>query len=297
MIRVRKTLALCCAALLLACGQPPGEGPALWRVSDADSTVYLFGTVHVLPRELQWKSERITKAFADSETIWFETPTDAAAGAKIAAIVAAEGMNPPGVTLSSQLAPADRARLVRVTASLGVAPGALERVRPWVAAVQLSLALLLKQGHDPAAGVEHVLEADAAAQGKRTAYFETPEEQMALFAGLTPEAERRFLSATLRQIEEEAHIGAEMDRLWASGDTGALGRLLAAMTEEAGPEIADALIYRRNERWAARIDDMVDGGAGVAFVAVGAAHMSGPRGLPALLRAQGHRVDGPEIVK
>lgn len=294
MIHVRSILALTCAVLLLACSGPADEGPALWRVSDADSTVYLFGTVHVLPRELHWKSERVRAAFSASEAIWFETPTDAAAGATIAAIVAERGANPPGVTLSSQLSAPDRARLARVTASLGLAPGALERARPWLASIQLSLALLLKQGRNPEAGVERVMEADAAAQGKRTAYFETPEEQMALFGRLTPEAELRFLSATLRQIEEEAQTTGEMERLWASGDVEAFAPLIEAMTAEAGPEVADALIYRRNRAWAARIDEMMAGG-GVVFVAVGAAHMVGPRGLPALLRAEGHRVDGPKF--
>lgn len=291
MARVRTVLALCCAGLLLAC-TPRTEGPALWRVSDADSEVYLFGTVHVLPPGLAWKSARVMAAFAAADTIWFETPTDGAAGVRIAAIVAQKGANPPGVTLSSQLGAEDRARLARVAASLGMAPAALEGARPWVAALQLSLALLLKQGHDAAAGAERVLEADAAAQGKRTAYLETAEQQMAVFDALSPEAERRFLSATLRQIEEEADAPAAMDRLWASGRAGELGRRVAAMIEEAGPEIAEALIYRRNEAWAERIDETMQG-EGVAFVAVGAAHMSGARGLPALLRAKGHRVEGP----
>lgn len=294
MARVRTVLALFCAALLLACSARPDDGPALWRVSDADSVIYLFGTVHVLPRDLAWKSARVKAAFAAADTIWFETPTDDAAGARIAAIVAETGANPPGVTLSSQLGAEDRARLTRVAASLGVAPATLEPARPWLAALQLSLALLVSQGHDPVAGAERVLEADAAAAGKRTAYFETAQEQMAVFGALSPEAERRFLRATLRQIEAEADAVAEMDRLWASGEAEKLGNLVAAMIEEAGPEVAEALIWRRNEAWAMRIDEVMEG-EGVAFVAVGAAHMSGSRGLPSLLRAKGHRVDGPEI--
>lgn len=292
----RTFLALACAALVATCGPAPGSrpasGPALWRVHDADSDVYLFGTVHVLPQGLSWKSPSVRQAFARAGTIWFETRTDDAAGAKIAAFVAAHGVNPPGVTLSSQLAPDDRARLARVTAMLALDRAALERMRPWVAALQLSLALLQKQGRAADAGVEQALEADAAAQGKQTAYFETAEDQLRIFTTLSAPAERRFLTSTLRQIEEDADSSDRMDGLWARGQAHELGVLILEQAEEAGPDTAEALIYQRNRAWADRIDEIM-AGKGIAFVAVGAAHMAGPRGVPALLQARGHVVDGP----
>lgn len=289
---MRTVLALACAAFLFACAPRPTAGPALWSVRDADSQVILFGTVHVLPEGLKWKTPQIEASFASADTVWFETPTDADAALEIAAIVAEDGANPPGLTLSEQLAPADRARLARVAARAGLSLAALESVRPWVAALQLSLAILAKQGHSPDSGVERVLEADAARLGKEIAYFETAADQMAVFTGLTPRAQAQFLSATLRQIEEESRAGANMDKLWATGRANELGRLVTRMIEESGPEVAEALIYRRNAAWAARIDEVMQG-SGVAFVAVGAAHMTGPRGLPALLQAKGHTVAGP----
>lgn len=293
MRRVTFWLAMACVVFLATCAPAPQEkGPALWRVSDADSEIYLFGTVHVLPATLQWQSKRIVDAFNGAEVIWFETPTDEAAGRKIAGIVARTGVNPPGVTLSSQLAPQDQARLTRVATSLNVPPQSLEPLRPWLAALQLSVALLNRQGHSASAGVEATLSADAAALGKRTAYFETAEEQMAIFATLPRDAELKFLTTTLRQIEEDADDTDTLNRLWAQGDTPAFDALVAKLTNEAGPETAEALIYARNARFAAAIAEMLKG-KGRAFVAVGAAHMSGERGVPALLKAQGHAVEGP----
>ncbi len=293
MRRVTLWLAMACVAFLAACAPAPQEkGPALWRVSDADSEIYLFGTVHVLPATLKWKSKRLVDAFNGADVIWFETPTDDAAGRKIAAIVTRTGVNPPGVTLSSQLAPQDQARLLRVAISLNAPPQSLEPLRPWLAALQLSLALLNKQGHSAGAGVETTLSADAAALGKSTAYFETAEEQMAIFATLPRDAELRFLTTTLRQIEEDADDTERLNRLWATGDTAGFDTLVATLTDEAGPETADALIYARNARFAAAIDTMMQG-KGRAFVAVGAAHMAGARGIPALLRVKGHAVEGP----
>jgi hypothetical protein len=293
---LRTAAALCCVLLALGCAPSPSAGPALWRVTDADSTVILFGTVHVLPENLSWKSPRVEAAFASADTVWFETATDAQAAERITAIVADEGANPPGLTLSEQLEPEDRARLSRVSQRAGVSLAALESVRPWVAALRLSLAVLVKQGHSPDVGVERVLEADAVRQGKQIAYFETAEDQMAVFTGLSPRAQAQFLSATLRQIEQESGAGNDMDKLWASGRADELGRLVTRMIEEAGPEVAEALIYRRNAAWAERIDEVM-AGKGVAFVAVGAAHMTGPRGLPALLEAKGHTVRREGVVR
>lgn len=293
MRRVKIWAALLCALLLATCAPAPKTtGPALWRLTDADSEIYLLGTVHVLPPDLAWKTPAIARAFARADTVWFETPTDDASGRTIAEIVARDGVNPRGVTLSSQLAPEDRARLARVAASLGVPLAALEPYRPWMAALQLSLAKLTRQGHAASSGVEQALEKDAAAQKKGVAYFETVEEQIAIFTTLSPAAQRAFLTTTLRQIEDEKDETAEADRLWASGQADALARLIGGEIEEAGPETAEALIYARNARFAARIDALMKG-HGRAFVAVGAAHMAGPRGVPALLRAKGYAVEGP----
>lgn len=290
---VRTLLALACAVALSACApKPVMQGPALWRLADADSEIWLMGTVHVLPKGLRWKSPAIEAAFARADTIWFETPTDDVAGARIDAIVARDGVNPAGVTLSSQLDPDTLERLARVAASLGVPLAALEPTRPWLAALQLSLAQLAKEGHAAEYGVENILEAEANAAGKQRAYLETVEAQMAIFPGLSRDAELLFLRTTLRQIEEDDGASAELNRLWASGDAEGFARLTQKLIDEAGPETAEALIYARNARWAEQIDALMDG-EGRAFVAVGAAHMVGEKGLPALLRAKGFVVEGP----
>lgn len=287
----RRFLILCLVAVV-GCASPRADGPSLWRLRDADSEIYLFGTVHVLPPALKWRTPRIDAAFARADTIWFETPTDDAAGAKIAAIVAVSGRNPAGVTLSSRLQPADRARLQRVARKVGVSVEALEPLRPWLAALQISLAELQRQGHDADSGVEHVLEAEARTQGKRKAYFETAEDQISIFSTLPPADEDAFLVATLRQVEEDAEDPAELARLWASGQSRELGAKVEELAREAGPRVADALLDRRNQRFADAIAREMQG-HGVAFVAVGAAHMTGPKGVPALLAARGFKVEGP----
>jgi uncharacterized protein YbaP (TraB family) len=268
------------------------QGPALWRISDKDSEIWLFGTVHVLPPTLKWRGPKIERAFDGAETIYFETATDAPAQSTIAAMVQRYGYNKPGVALSSLISGADRARLARICAKLHIAPAQLEPARPWLAAVQISVAEVMAQGQAQAAGVEQVLDADARAHNKKRAYFESAEEQIRFFADLDTEVQLQFLSATLREIENEPGDVDTLDQAWARGDVKTLSRELNRDLRSAGPEIYAALIRDRNRRWADEIDTMMKG-SGTAFIAVGAAHLVGKDGVPALLRAKGYVVEGP----
>jgi hypothetical protein len=293
-MKALRTFALAAVVLLCACAPKADTGgPAMWRLTDADSEIWILGTVHVLPGALKWRTARIDKAFRDADVVWFEAATEGEDVAReLAALVQRVGVNPPGVTLSSRLTVEEKARFETVARSVDIDPAALEGARPWLAALELSMAMLVKQGADPDAGVESVLEAEAARLGKSVSYFETAAQQMHFLADLSPEAEMRFFVSTLRQIAEDAGQNEVMDDLWANGRVDELGALLNEMIGEAGPEVADAIIYRRNAAWSERIDAMMQG-KGRIFVAVGAAHMTGPRGVPALLRAKGYTVEGP----
>jgi len=150
-----------CAVLVACHAAPPAKapvqpGPTLWRLTDADSEIWILGSVHVLPPGLKWRTPAIDAAFAAADVVVFETPTDAAAQADIAATVRATSANPPGVTLSSLLSEAEAAKLHRVAKGLGVEPATLEPLRPWLAAVALSMRSVVAQGHDPNSGVEQI---------------------------------------------------------------------------------------------------------------------------------------------
>ncbi len=283
--------ALCLAAAIASCA-PRGEGPALWRIADADSEIWLFGTVHVLPPRLVWRTARIDAAFEAADTIVFETDVDAAGAAGFADLVQRHGTLPDGETLAARLDADGRARLARVIAQLNLNPVVLARARPWLAALQISLAFAQRSGSDPDAGVETVLAADARRAGKALAYLETPEQQIRALADLSPEAETRFLDATLRQIEDDSGESDALDESWARGNTNALAAQLDRLLREAGPEAYAAIVTTRNEAWANEIAAMLDG-EGRVFVAVGAAHLVGDDSVVALLRARGVEVDGP----
>lgn len=268
--------------------QAAGE-PALWRISDADSEIWLFGTVHVLPPTLDWRGPRFEAAFAAAEEL--VTETDIAAEDYTALVTRFGALPADAPGLSAQLG-ADASRLSSVARALNVDSAALERDRPWFAAIKLSFAYAVAHGHSPEAGVENVLVPEARAAGKRVTHLETTEQQIRTLAELPAEDELRFLVVTLRQLEEDRGSLDASDSIWARGDTETLGRELDAQIAEAGPEVVAAILTRRNEAWTAEIERRL-AGSGRIFYAVGAAHLVGEHSVVAMLRARGVEVEGP----
>jgi len=292
-VRILSLLACLIASLALATCAPPRQSePALWRITDQDSEIWLFGSVHVLPPDLAWRGPHVSEAFAAAEEFVTETDTGDEAQQSFASLAARYGALPPGRTLSQLLGDSDQGRLIDAARELGLDAGALNRQRPWLAALQLSTAYAIRAGHRPEAGVEAVLGADARASGKRLWFLETPEQQIRTLADLPEQDELHFLRLTLRDLERGAGAMSAMDEAWARGDVATLEALLDAEWEAAGPTIHAALITNRNRDWAEQIERRLDG-SGRVFIAVGAAHLLGDDSVIALLRARGVAVEGP----
>jgi uncharacterized protein len=275
---------------LAACGPPPE--PAMWRIADEDSEIWLFGSVHLLPEDVKWDGPRWQAAFAEADEFVTETDTSAEAGAAFPQLAAQYGTLPEGQRLSDLMSADDRARLGRAATLSGLDPAALEGLRPWLAALQLSYGYAQRVGHRSDLGVEGVLAARARNEGKTLSFFETPEEQVRILADLAPEDEARFLSVTLRQIEEEADTMRVLDRAWARGDVATLDRALSQEWLEGGAAVHEAVILRRNRAWADDIQRRLEG-SGRVFIAVGAAHLIGDGSVVDILRARGVEVEGP----
>lgn len=284
------TLGWALAACAPAAPPPEAPSPALWRIRDADSEIWLFGTVHVLPEHVRWRTPALDAAFAAADALMVET--DVADQAGFAAAIAPQALLPADARLPALLDGDAAARLARVAAGLGIDPDSLARTRPWLAALRLSTAFAEARGHRAAYGVETVLTAEARAAGKPVRFLESPHAQIEALAGLSRGEEIRFLAAALRQMEQQPGALEAIDAAWARGDVQALEALMNADLAEAGPNVRARLISARNRRWADEIAAELDG-AGRVFIAVGAAHLVGADGVPALLRARGIAVEGP----
>lgn len=254
--------------------------PAIWVVKDADTTVYLFGTVHVLKPGLSWFDEAVKAAFDKSDQVVLEMiepdlPTMQGLIVKTAMTPATEP------TLTSKLPEDKRAPYAAALADLGMPATALDRFEPWFAAMTLSVAPLAKLGYDPNSGAERTISAAAKAANKELVGLETAEQQLGYFDALPADLQVKFLVNT---INDYANTGPLLDKMvvqWAAGDPAALG---STMNDEIRktPELAKVVLAERNSRWADWITARM-AKPGTVFVAVGAGHLTGNDSVQAYL--------------
>jgi uncharacterized protein YbaP (TraB family) len=278
------------AALLALAPAAASAEPPLWVARDADSTIYLFGSVHALAPGMAWRTPAVERALAESGEVWVET-TDIADPDGIRAVFRAYGIDPTR-PLSSELDAGERRALAAALATTGLPPGALEPMRPWFATLVLSTASIVAAGFDPALGPDLAILAEARAAGTPVLGFETVEHEVRLLAGM-PDGTGRTL---LRQAIAEADTGGDIAgiaRFWLEGDMAGLADLVFGDPAAAPPEYR--IFYRlmfveRNRDWAETLLDRL-AGRGTSFVVVGAGHLVGPDSLVAMLEAQGVTVD------
>jgi uncharacterized protein YbaP (TraB family) len=268
-----------------------GDGPALWVVKDADSTLYLFGSVHVLRPTTGWASPRVEAAFDSASEIWFEisNPDDQSA---LMPLIQQHGLSPE-TPLSSLLTAEENAELEAAAQSMGTSAAQLQSLRPWLAALTLSVAPLVKAGYDPKSGVELVLKARAEAAGKPIHGFETVDKQIGILAGLPAEVQLTFLRETLKDYENAVTLLDTMVEAWAKGDVATLDRVMVEEMKDASPALYQAVLVDRNIDWANQIQTML-AGSGTAFIAVGAGHLTGDDSVQAFLQKRGVTVEAAE---
>ncbi|MFO1069838.1 MAG: TraB/GumN family protein [Geminicoccaceae bacterium] len=263
--------------------------PALWVVRDADSTLYLFGTIHIRRPGADWGSAAVREALDGSETVWTEVDLDEGESDRQAAMLLAAGTS--GVpTLLASVEPGRRDQLLAAAGELGIPEAQLDRMEPWLAALLITVIPMTRAGYDPQAGIDEAVVAEARAQGKALAWLETPQRQIAMFDGLSPQLQLAFLYETLDGYADgPAAIGA-LEQAWERGDTESLDDEVVGAMAERYPELYAVLITDRNRLWADRLA-LILHGSGTDFVAVGAGHLVGEQSVPALLEAKGYKVE------
>ena len=160
----------------------PAKGPALWKVADADTTIYLFGTVHVLPKEIEWYDATIAKALEGSDILVTEIPMDSSSEAAMQQLTMTKGMLPAGTTLRSLLTAEQTTQYTAALAKLGAPPEAFDPLKPWLAALTFTIVPLMQSGYDPNSGVEKVLLSKVGDKPKGA--LETAEFQLGIFDGM-----------------------------------------------------------------------------------------------------------------
>jgi uncharacterized protein YbaP (TraB family) len=282
---MKRLLARCAIGLLLLLPAAALADPALWVVKDADTTIYLFGTVHLMPKDADWHYPMLNRALTDSQTLYVELTDDNPAN--IAGLVLRLGMD-TAHPLTSQLSESEAQRL-RLLANKAGVPGGIQTLnimRPWLAALTLSLAPLKNAGMDPAQGVDQQLKAQMTAEHKPVIGLETAEQQIRLLADLPRAVELGLLRSSMRDADQGTIKLGQMIAAWQAGDPDAIDRVGIAEMRAQEPKLYQVMLVQRNQAWAAKIASLLQQ-PGTIFIAVGAAHLAGPDSVQVQLRKIG----------
>lgn len=261
-----------------------GDGPALWVIRDADSTVYLFGTVHMLKPGTAWGSDKVDAAFASASDIWFEV-TDPNDQAALGPLFQQYGMSPDR-PLSSWLTAEEQAVFNEAVQAVGLSPAQIDPARPWFAALMIATGPLKAAGFASELGVELNLRGRALAEGKTIHGFETLDQQVGGLARMSDDGQMVYLRHYLKTWNSAAD---QMERAvagWTSGDMDAMAAFAHDNGRAISEETHQVFLATRNADWADQIQTLLNG-SGTAFVAVGAAHLAGDDSLQQLLARRG----------
>ncbi|MGC1302411.1 MAG: TraB/GumN family protein [Caulobacteraceae bacterium] len=266
--------------------------PPVWHVEEpGGGRITLFGSVHLLSDATRWRSPALDADLASAGAIWFEIPIDAASQAEAGQLALEKGMLPKGQTLDAVLPPELYARAAALAAREGLPGASLQRLRPWMAELTLSLLYFQKQGARADLGVEDQLSA-AVPPGAQRGAFETVAGQIDLFADDPLPEQIASLRETLDEIDKDPAIYDRLAKAWSSGDVQGIEREAIEPMQQEDHGLYERLIVDRNRRFASRIAQLAHEGRNV-FVVVGVGHLVGADGVPALLRQDGLKVEGP----
>ena len=269
---IRGLIVIALVGALAACGITHDRAtPPMWKVSDGDTTVWLLGSMHLLPSRADWRSDTVTRAINGADTLVLET--DPTATADFDAVGKAPGLPP----LAKRVGADRQTALARAIERTGQPGDAFDGYKDWAAAVMLATGDALSSRATAQNGVDAQLWA-AFAKRQRVA-LEQPGEQLRALDMLPPQLQARML--------DEAIDGADYDTTyaaWASGDLPAIDRVAPSNP------LRPFLITAANRRWTDWIAARM-GRPGKVLVAVGAGHLAGKDSIPELLKAKGLKVE------
>lgn len=287
-------LAALAVVTIAACATVPqpaaasGPRPALWMVADQDTTIYLFGTIHLLPRNSSWRTPAFDTAVQGSQTLVVETLIDTANPQQLASEMASLGFSSGLPPIAQRVDPARRAALEAAIARTAIPRPMFDRMETWAAAFTLMGVQFQTLGLQPDQGVETVLRQMFMAAGKPVMQLETNREQLSLFDTLPQRAQRQLLEGAVEAPQTVQVQFNEMLQAWLSGDVDAIARSFNRDLQES-PELREALLTRRNFNWSQWIERRL-ATPGSVFVAVGAGHLAGDASVQRYLEGRGIRV-------
>lgn len=290
---------LCLTLLLAGCASAQPPAPALWRVSDADNSLYLLGSFHLLKPDDYPLSVTVQAAFDDAEAVLFELPPQEMGSPATAMAMSRAALRGDGTRLADEIGPELDAKLGAwatansdALAKSGLSAPLLQHFEPWFVALLISNIEMAKLGLDPALGLDAHFVAEAAKAGKPGAGLETAASQIALLDGMGKAEQLQFLTEALQDSRDAKRQTEAMHAAWRRGDDRTMWREMGLEMRREYPALYRRINVERNDAWLPALQARLDApGNDDTLVVVGALHLLGEDGVVAKLRAKGYKVE------
>lgn len=292
------SLTACAAARssepVLAVEDAPTPGPALWTISDEDTTIHLFGFAPVLKPDTEWQSKLISDSLAEANLLVVENDSSSPeAQAAVQSLIPQIGLNTDGRSLSSRLDESERAELNDITTGIGAPLSALDQLKPWLASIQLGVLAISQAGFDLQNVPSNQLLGKAKERAIEVRSLEGPVDLMQIMSRFSEEEQVGMLLHSARSLRGRRGQQAMIADAWLSGDIELIARLLHGEEGAWSSEtIYETMLVARNEAWRDRIKILMAEHEGTVFFTVGLGHFAGEDSLIAMLE-----VDGFDVVR
>jgi uncharacterized protein YbaP (TraB family) len=291
-MHIRKTLTavVIAVAVLVLELHAAGARNFIWKANGrSGGVVYLVGSVHLLTKDFYPLNGAIENAYKESDLLVEEVDMGEmlASGSQLQML--SRGLMSGEQSLDKVLSPATYALFSKRAADIGVPVEALRRMKPWMIALTIEAMEWQKAGFDADLGLDKHFYDRAQMDGKTVQGLETIDYQIARFDDMPMELQDHLLAETIKGLDtEQANMGQLMES-WRVGDAPAVERIVLKDLQQE-PQLYQRLLVERNRNWLPKLESFFTR-KGPAFVVVGAAHLVGPDGLIAMLRAKGHTVE------
>jgi len=289
--RLRLVVAALVASMAVASfsTHPAAQSRAFaWKATKGQGVVYLVGSVHMLTSDFYPLAPSLDVAFKDSDLLVEEANLAEMLSPNTQFTMLSRGMLPAGTSLDRVISPATLALINKHSGALGMPLEALKQFKPWFLAMTLEAAEWQKAGFDADLGLDKHFYDRAQTESKAVQGLETTDFQISLFDGMSADQQDRFLAETLKSIDTETASVGKLAGAWKAGDVAGVERLVLADVKS-DPVVYDRLLVARNRAWLPKIEALF-ARPRHAFVVVGAAHLVGPDGVVAMLKARGYQV-------
>jgi uncharacterized protein len=264
--------------------------PAFWTVHGHAGTAYVLASVHALPPNISWQRHEIDSAAKAADTYIFEVPNGQAEVDDATRYILERGALPKGTTLHEMLSATAHKDYAAACALAGMKESSLDDKRPWLAAIVLTVAYMNQRHLTSTNSPDDAYFEAALRDGKTLGYLDSSHEQLEFLSRYDQTMGVDGFSAMLGDFAGQPEREDALISAWASGNLPSMSNLIEHNFKD-DPE-GVRLIAGRNRVWANKLENLLLNDRSY-FVVVGIAHLVGQAGVPALLRADGYRVEGP----